>query len=431
MKLEVGTFYIENVEFGPQTALRQKMLVINKEELQEILLRDSTFAEVNIEIAAPGENTRIIHIMDAVEPRIKKSGGDNTYPGIEAPVCRGGSGTTYRLDGAAVITSCLIPLRKAGGLYIAREGIMDMAGPNAALTPFSKTWNVVPVLTVKEGLDEEVYEKAIRNAGIITARYLGEVTRELEPDETKQYSIEEKSPDLPNVVYIDQLESCGLYGRNYLYGMSFDDLLPTLIHPNELMDGAVVNALHSHTATQTPTYYQTNNPIVEELYKKHGISWNFCGVILCRGHFEDIDSKQRCANLVAGMAQMLRADGVIATWECGGNTFMETMLYLKECERTGIKTVLVTYEHGGADGTDNPLFYWEPEVKAIVSTGSLDRTIHYPKVDRVVGGDSIRLYPEKGGIHLPAGEALDLDYRLEAWCACNNIGMVNTSCDEF
>ncbi|MEN3003802.1 glycine/sarcosine/betaine reductase component B subunit [Dehalobacterium formicoaceticum] len=431
MSLEMGTFHVEKVILGDKTFLEQRTLFINPRELEELLLKDPALAKVKIEIVGPGENARIIHIMDAVEPRIKIKGGDMVYPGIESPVYRGGSGTTYRLDGVAVITSCLIPLRKAGGLYIAREGILDMAGPNAPLTPFSQTWNVVPVIAVQSGLDEETYEKALRNAGVIAARYLGEVMRELTPDSLQLYSTDEKNPDLPNVIYINQLESCGLYGRNYLYGMSFDDLLPTMIHPNELMDGAIVNALHSHTAVQTPTYYQTNNPIVEELYKRHGKSWNFNGVIVCRGHFEDIDSKYRCANLVAGMAQMMQAQGVIATWECGGNTFMETMLYLKECEQMGMKTVLVTYEHGGADGRDNPLFYFEPEVNSIVSTGSLDRAIHYPPVDRVVGGDMIRLYPEEGGVLYPAHQALDLNYRLESWCSCNNVGIVNTSCDEF
>ncbi|MDW7673483.1 MAG: glycine/sarcosine/betaine reductase component B subunit [Bacillota bacterium] len=432
MQLELGSFIIDRVEFANRSYLEQKTLFINKAELENLLMEDLTIEQVRIELVAPGENTRVIHVMDAIEPRVKIMGGDNVYPGVAgASVYRCGSGITYRMNGVAVITSCMVPLRKAGGLYIAREGILDIDGPNGELTPFSKTWNIVPVITLKEDQDEEAYELAIRNAGIRAARYLGEILRGQEPDYVKTYSLEGKVDSLPNVVYVNQIESCGLFGRNYFYGMSYDDLLPTLVHPNEFFDGALVNALHSHTAVQTPTYYQTNNPVIEELYRRHGKSLNFCGVILCRGHFEEIDGKHRCANLVAGMAQMLGAEGVVASWECGGNTFMETMLYLKECEKMGIKTVLLTYEHGGVDGTDNPLFYSEPEVDAIISTGSLDRPISFPAVKRVVGGDKIRLAPEEGGRFIPAHEKLELDYRLEAWCSCNNIGIGKLSCDDF
>lgn len=431
MKLNLGTFQINKVEIGSKTCLNDKILVINSDELSKLLTEDPVVEKVEVEVVAPGENARIVHVMDAVEPRVKIDGGDTVYPGIESAVYRAGNGTTYKMEGVAVITSCLVPLRKAGGLYIAREGIVDLDGTNASLTPFSKTWNIVPIITLKEGFDEELYEIAIRNIGIRAARYLGDVLKGHSPDFVKTYSISERKNDLPNVLYVNQIESCGLFGRNYFYGMSYDNLLPSLVHPNEFYDGALVNALHSHTAVQIPTYYQTNNPVIQGLYDRHGKTLNFLGVILCRGHFEEIDSKYRCANLVAGMAQLMRADGVIATWECGGNTFMETMLYLKECERMGIKTTLITYEHGGIDGTDDPLFYKEPEVSAIVSTGSLDRPITFPAVKRVVGGETVRLYPEKGGIYHPAKDQLELDYRLEAWCSCNNIGFTNLSCDDY
>ncbi|NMA54841.1 MAG: glycine reductase [Firmicutes bacterium] len=432
MRLNMGSFKIKNIKFGTNTALDGATLIINKDELiAEILAEEKVIKNVDIELTHPGENCRIIHVMDAVEPRVKIEGGDSTYPGIKTPVYRCGGGTTYRMDGVAVITTSLLPLRKAGGLYIAREGILDLAGPNSGHTPFSKTSNVVVNISVDPNYTEEEYEVAIRNAGILAARYLAQALVDKQPDYFTEYSISEKKPGLKNVVYINQIESCGLFGRNYLYGMPYDFLLPTLIHPNEFLDGALVNSLHSHTAVQIPTYYQTNNPVIEGLFKRHGKTLNFLGVILLRAQFEEIDGKHRCANLVAGMAQLLGADGVVATWECAGNSFVETMFYLKACENMGIKTVLITYENEITEKAEDALFYFEPEVDAIVSTGVLQAPITYPKVDRVIGGDEFRFHPERGGVLLPADQELERDGRLESWCACNNVGLTNLSLDDF
>ncbi len=71
MKLEMGSFEIRQIEFGSKTSLNNGKLTVNREELIRNLAEDKIFSEVGLEIVTPNENTRIIHVLDAVEPRLK------------------------------------------------------------------------------------------------------------------------------------------------------------------------------------------------------------------------------------------------------------------------------------------------------------------------------------------------------------------------
>jgi sarcosine reductase len=430
MRLELGSFRVESLAFGSETALCRGQLVINKAEIREALM-DPAFEDVDFEITSPGEEARIIHMVDAVEPRVKIKGNGPVYPGVAAPVSRVGDGVTFRTENMAVITSCLFPLRQWGGIHMVREVVLDTGGPNAHLTPFSETWNLVPIITLKPDLPEKQYEDAVRAAGIKAARYVAQALYGQSPDQVVSKSLEGAKEGLPKVVYVNQLQSIDLYVRNYLYGMAFDYMLPTAIHPNELYDGALTDFHCSGGHAKIPTWFQTNNPVVNELYERHGKSLNFGGVIICRGRFLDIDGKMRCASLVTSMAELMGADGLIATWESAGNTVIETMIYLNECEKLGIKTVLITFELGGADGSDEPLLYTEPLVDAMVSTGTYDRPFVLPKIKRVVGGETIRLEPEIGGVYVPAGDEIRLPYAMEILNVCNNAGIVRGGCVEY
>ena len=82
------------------------------------------------------------------------------------PVETVGSGKTFVLDGAAVVTT--------GKIVNFQEGIVDMMGEGAKYTPFSKTMNAVLVFEPVEGLEKHEYEKACRFAGFRSALYLAE-----------------------------------------------------------------------------------------------------------------------------------------------------------------------------------------------------------------------------------------------------------------
>ncbi|MDP4160721.1 MAG: glycine/sarcosine/betaine reductase component B subunit, partial [Bacillota bacterium] len=228
MKLEMGTFKIEQVIFGRKTCLDNGVLEINREELINYLSEDKTFSEAGLEIVTPGENARIVHVIDAVEPRFK-DGNTVPYAGVDSPVGLLGDGTTYRMDGVAVLTSCEFPLIRHGGLNIVRDSVLDMVGPGGPLTPFSSTINVVCTLKLQPRMDEDQYEQSVRIAGIRAARYLGNVLQGLVPDSITQYTLEGAKDGLPKVAYLYQVHSVGLNLSSFFYNMRFDNLLPIIV----------------------------------------------------------------------------------------------------------------------------------------------------------------------------------------------------------
>ena len=90
--------------------------------------------------------------------------------------------------------------------------------------------------------------------------------------------------------------------------------------------------------------------------------------------------------------RVFNADGAIVTkTTTSGNGFIEVMLTVDECEKKGIKTVLITAEYGGKDGTELPLVYYSPEATSMVSLGSFERGVTVPPPDKVIGlqGDQL------------------------------------------
>src|SRR5574341_1626722 len=90
------------------------------------------------------------------------------------------------------------------------------------------------------------------------------------------------------------------------------------------------------------------------------------------------------------MASLLKADGAIVT-RIGpsGNNFIDVMLTVQACEKKGVKTVLLTPEWGGREGTELPLVFYVPEASAMVTTGGLDQAVTFPAASKVIGvGDT-------------------------------------------
>ena len=170
------------------------------------------------------------------------------------------------------------------------------------------------------------------------------------------------------------------------------------------------------------TWMHQNNAIVDRLVAGHGTRWDFAGVILHRGHFYIYEDKQRVALRIAEAATLLGAQGALFTLGGAGNNVTEVMLAIQECERRGIKTVLITWEHAGPDGSDYPLPFAVPEAVAIVSTGNLDEALDLPAMDRIVGADAIRARPEIGGVPFPIDRAIQLERRTFYAGAANPLG---------
>jgi glycine reductase len=427
--LELASFRIQEVAFGDATRLEGSRLTVSRADLAQAVANPA-IAGVAVELVRPGESARIAQISDVVEPRIKLSGGQ-VFPGLLGPVEGVGAGRTNRLEGLTVMVSGEVPWLGASGLFVPRDNFIDTGPPGGEFTPYSQTTNLVLRLRFADGFSHEDYQRAVVLAGLRAARVLAETTLDASPAEVEVRDLSEVRAELPRVVYAYQVQSQGVFMRSYLYGRALDELLPTLVHPNELADGALVAGGLGGGAVKLTTWLHQNNPLVDGMYRRHGVDWSFAGVILHRGHYYQYEDKQRVALQVARAAQLLRANGVVFSLGGGGNNITEVMLAIQACEQAGIKTVLLAWEHAGPEGSDYPLPFAVPEAVAIVSTGSMDEPVELPPMQRVVGNPTIRVRPELGGVRLQVDGALRLGNRYELFGDANPVGWQRTGCREY
>ena len=382
MRLELGNIFIKDVQFGDATKVEKGTLYVNKAELLEAVSGDPRLTKIEIDIAKPGEETRIMPVKDVIEPRVKVEGPGGIFPGMISKVDVVGSGKTNVLKGAAVVT--------AGKIVGFQEGIIDMSGPGAEYTPFSKTQNIVIVCTPVDNLQQHEHEQAVRMVGYKAAAYLGEAGRNITPDEVKVYETPtlmegaKQYPNLPRVAYVYMLQTQGLLHDTYVYGVDAKKIVPTFIYPTEAMDGAIVSGNCVSACDKNPTYNHLNNPIIEDLYERHGKDFNFVGVIITNENVTLAD-KERSSNWTAKLAEYLNLDAVIISEEGFGNPDTDLMMNCKKIAAKGIKTVLVTDEYAGRDGASQSLADADKAADAVVTAGNANEIISLPPMKKVIG----------------------------------------------
>lgn len=382
MRLEIGNIIIKDVQFGDKTKVENGILFVNKEELIARISDDDSIKSVDVELARPGESVRITPVKDVIEPRVKAEGPGGIFPGVLSKVQTVGTGRTHVLKGAAVVTT--------GKVVAFQEGIIDMTGPGADYTPFSQTNNVVLVIQPRDGLKQHEHEKAIRFAGLKAAAYLGEAGKEVTPNEVKVYETLpllqgiQKYPELPKVAYVLMLQSQGLMHDTYVYGVDAKQTLSTLIYPTELLDGAIISGNCVSACDKNTTYHHLNNPVVHDLFERHGKELNFVGVIITNENVYLAD-KERSSDWSAKLAEYLGVDGVIISQEGFGNPDTDLIMNCKKIEQKGIKTVIVTDEYAGRDGASQSLADADPLANAVVTGGNANEVIELPALDKVIG----------------------------------------------
>ena len=382
-KLELGNILIHDVQFSNEgSKVENGVLYVNKEEICKIALEDENIASCEVFLARPGESVRITPVKDVIEPRVKVEGPGGIFPGWIAKVDTVGEGKTNVLKGAAVVTT--------GKIVGFQEGIIDMSGPGADYTPFSKTYNVVVKMEPKEGLKQHEHEYALRIAGFKIACFLGELGRNITPDEVKVYEFDNivesaaKYPNLPRVAYVQMLQSQGLLHDTYVYGVDAKKTLTTIITPTEVMDGAIVSGNCVSSCDKNPTYVHMNNPVVTDLFEQHGKTLNFVGMIITNENVYLAD-KERSSNWSAKLAKCLGCDGVIISQEGFGNPDTDLIMNTKKIEAEGIKTVIITDEYAGRDGKSQSLADADPSADAVVTGGNANQVIVLPPMETVYG----------------------------------------------
>jgi glycine reductase complex component B subunit alpha and beta len=389
MRLELGTFPVREIVFGARTRYEGGRLEVDRAAALAAVREDSRIASAELEVARPGESVRIWPVRDVIEPRVKVEGPGVCYPGIcGREITTVGQGRTHRLGGMGVVEVSSVNWHDAGGDFV--ETYLDMSGRFGAMYPYHTLHNLCLVVEPDATLGEESRNYAAHRAALAVADHVAEAVRGLEPPECQVFELGPVDPALPRVVYIWCVHSPQAMSGSptafctATYGLT-QLTPPWLMHPNEILDGALTGPYRTAFAM---SWTVANNPLLLDLYRRHGRDWSFVGVITLRTEWTTQAEKQLMANQTAKLASMLGAQGAVVTWDAGGNEFIEVMRSIQACERLGIKTVFLTSEDDATDGAPTMLEPL-PEADAIVSTGFFKNTTlgvpEAPPVERVIG----------------------------------------------
>ena len=388
MRLELRWSVLDDLAAGPATRLAGRRLEVDVDGLRALLAADLRLTGVRLDLVHPGERCRIGRVFDVVAPRAKLDGGED-FPGVVGGVARAGQGTTLALEGVAVVATDQ-QTDNVGTL-----AVIDMAGPNAELSAFGRTRNLVISAWPAPGTERSDYLAAVRLAALKTAVCLARAARAAPPDRVEVFELP-PSPrvppelaHLPRVAYVFQIHShqrpTGV-DEGILYGDPVRRMLPTIVHPNEVLDGAVLRGFMGRSVT---TWATQNHPMIKALYAQHGRTLWFAGVVVTVAQATEPE-RVRSAFLAAGLvAHTLGADGAVLTKIGGGAPHVDMAQAASQCEALGVRTTAVVEDMSTDGSAEGMLLFDLPGVDSLVNVGSSQEPLTLPAVDRVVGADDL------------------------------------------
>ena len=206
MKLELGRFPAFEVREGPGTEYRDGALTVDTDSLTKLVLEDPAIVHARVEIARPGDSTRIVGYRDVVAPQVKVAGPGVAYPGIcGRPAEFVGRGRTHRVDGVGVVNLADTeppPGGEAEKLGHGFDTLFDMSGPSASIIPYSQLNNVCLVMNTDRDLSGPARAWAAEDAALRVSDAIAETVREATPAHVETFESPEADADLPRVVYI-------------------------------------------------------------------------------------------------------------------------------------------------------------------------------------------------------------------------------------
>jgi glycine reductase complex component B subunit alpha and beta len=428
MRLQYDVASVNRVTFAETTGLQGGTLTINREELSRLLAVDPRLQAVEVHLANPGEECRIVDVFDVIEPRCKLDGGAN-FPGVIEPLARVGDGRTRVLRGSAVVVLSSLP-----DLF---KTIIDLSGEAAQFIPYARTANVCIATQPAVGVERAAYYRALKEAAVKASTFLAKAAAATPVHATEIYDLDRptaepaSSSPLPRVAYVFMLASHQVpteADEPILYGDNVRHLLPTVLHPNEVLDGAV---LAPYWYLGTESYFIQNHPVILDLYRRHGLDLEFAGVVAIVAHVTDSQRRRSVVMAANLVKETLRADGVLLTKTGGGIPESDLMSMVDACEDLGVRTSVLVWTHRGDGRTDGSLTFISPRADALVSVGMHEEPIELPPVKRVIGGSLVSPpVSEPDAETRPANGALRL--RLSSLAGViNQLGAGRLSIEEY
>jgi glycine reductase len=223
---------------------------------------------------------------------------------------------------------------------------------------------------------------ALRFAVLRAAVWLASEAGRGTPDVRETFELA-PGADLPRVVYVFQIHSHQrptVAGEPLLYGDNARHLLPVVLHPNEVLDGAVLQGYSGRGNSIIQ-----NHPVVLELYRRHGQDINFAGVIAVVAHQTAVE-RERSAMMAANLVKhVLQADGAILTKTGGGAPHIDMAEIAHRCEQLGVRTALIAWETSSTGGAEEgSALFNHADLDAVVNVGSNGYEFSLPGMERVI-----------------------------------------------
>ena len=388
MKLSIGNLYVKDVVFGEADSFKDGILTINKQAAIDYLMgEDEHITSLDIVIARPGDDTRIVPVIETIEPRCRMD-GRTLFPGVTGDLVPCGDGELKAFKGCCVTV--------VGGTWGSfGDGVIDMGGEGAKHTYWSKLINICMVGETDEEDERHEQQKtnhALRWGGHRFAEYLGKIAKDIEPEETEEYVFDpvlKRSPEranLPNVAIVlqpqSQMETLGY--NDLIYGWDMNRYLPSFVSPTEVLDGMMISGSFMPSSSKWSTYEFQNFPTIKELFAEDGKSLNFVGVIMSNLNVA-LDQKERSAIMVRNIALNLGVDYAIVTEEGYGNPDADYVRCQVILEDAGIPVVGISNECTGRDGKSQPLVTLDEKLVALVSSGNVSELSDLPACKTVIG----------------------------------------------
>lgn len=387
MRLEIESIDVKGVQEGPKTRMEKGVLSVEFKELERVILEDQRIKSVEIALVKPGEGVRILNILDVVQPRCKVDPEGADFPGFVGKMQIAGKGRTRSLRGVGVIVSSPSSGRK-------EIGLLDMAGPVAERSPYGKMQNVFIAPLPAAGVDEREFENAVKVAGFKAAVHLARGCEGHPVDEVEVYDLDipnlDRGANLPRVacyyqMYSPQFDYLAVSDPCF-YGTDVRNLTPTILHPNEVLDGGVVGW---NVVKAVDTYSVQNHGVIKELYRHHGKDLNFVGVVGMVANTEP-PTRVRSACMAANLVKnVLGADGVILVKATGGMPHIDLAVAGEECEKLGVKTAIFTQPLTPFGTLSDTILFNAPSLNLIITaTATFERTKVPWKAERFLGGSA-------------------------------------------
>lgn len=166
MRLELAHIKVEDVVFGAETALKDHILTIDREALLAAMDPEGFFVEKRVTLVKPGQSAGSSESWTPCSPAarsaaarvlIREPSAICIWPDRDAPMCWTGSASW-----------------QTGTRQGIQEGIVDMSGPGAAYSLFSRQCNVVLECLPPPDVSNAVFDEATRRSLARAALYLGE-----------------------------------------------------------------------------------------------------------------------------------------------------------------------------------------------------------------------------------------------------------------